>query len=97
MVCRQEKESTWGSAPRPSSCGAFAPYPSAGKTATHARLRRLLSGTGLPGSMAEHVFNKYPVPSGGVLDEYVGYGSYQFSVLEDGTAAHTLDDSSGQL
>ncbi len=46
--------------------------------------------------MLEHVFNKYPISLCGVLDEYVGDGSDQFPVLDDGAAAHALDDASGE-
>ena len=38
----------------------------------------------LPGSMRKHIFNKYPVAFGGVLDEDVGDGAYQLVVLDDG-------------
>lgn len=35
-------------------------------------LHRLFCVSSLPGSMGEHVFNKYPVAFGAVLDEDVG-------------------------
>ena len=55
------------------------------------------SSSVLPGSMRKHIFNKYPVAFGGVLDEDVGDGADEFAVLDDGAAAHALDDASGQI
>ena len=59
------------------------------------QLKRTLSTCILHGSLEEHVFNKYPESSCGVLNEDVGYGAYDFSLLYDGASAHALDDSSG--
>ena len=45
--------------------------------------------------MLEHVFDKDSVAFGAVLDEDVGYGADEFVVLDDGAAAHALDDAAG--
>ena len=47
-------------------------------------------------SMFEHVFNKYPITSCGIVDQHMRYRTHKFSVLYDGSAAHSLDDSAGQ-
>ena len=36
----------------------------------------------------QHVFNKNPVAPGWVVYEEMGYGAYQFPVLDDGGAGH---------
>lgn len=48
-------------------------------------------------SMLQHVFNKYPVSSGAVLDENVGDCTDDLAVLDDGTAAHSLNNAAGEL
>lgn len=60
-----------------------------------ASLHHPFSDLWLPGSMLYHVFNKYTITLGGVLDEDVGHGTHQFAFLDDGAAAHALDDAAG--
>ena len=36
----------------------------------------------------EHIFNKDAVASGGVIDQHMSNGAYQFSVLDNRTAGH---------
>ena len=59
------------------------------------RLEAVVSGR-LFDSAKHHIFHKDPVPSGAVLDKHVGHGSDELSVLDDGAAAHALDDSAGE-
>ena len=51
----------------------------------------------LPGSMRKHIFNKYPVAFGGILDEDVGDGADEFTILYNGAAAHALNDAAGEF
>ena len=41
----------------------------------------------------EHIFNKYPVSRGGVVDQNVRDRADELAVLNDGRAAHALDNS----
>ena len=43
--------------------------------------------------LVEHIFNENAVAGGGVVDKNVGHGADQLAVLENGTAAHTLNDA----
>ena len=36
----------------------------------------------------QHVFNEDAVAAGGVVYQHMGHRTYQFAVLNDGTAAH---------
>lgn len=56
-------------------CGA-SPHKIQVERALLSQLKRTLSTCILHGSLEEHVFNKYPESSCGVLDEDVGYGAY---------------------
>lgn len=47
-------------------------------------------------SMLQHILNKNPIPSAGILHQHVGDGTDQVMVLDDGSAAHTLDDAAGE-
>lgn len=81
----------------PSAVGLSPHSPEASKRLSQASLRRLFDASGLPGSMLEHVFNKYPIPSGTVLYKYMGHSSHQFSILYNWASAHSLYDSAGQV
>ena len=43
----------------------------------------------------QHIFNKDAISGSGVVDENVGDSADEFAVLDNGTAAHTLDDAAG--
>ena len=61
-------------------------------------LNRILSDmlAGL-GGLGQHILRQDAVTAGGVVHEYVGDSAYQLAVLEDGAAAHTLDDTAGGI
>ena len=40
------------------------------------------------GCCIEHIFDEDAVASGGVVYENMGHSAYQFTVLDEGTAAH---------
>lgn len=48
-------------------------------------------------SMLQHVFNKDSISSGAVLDEDVGDCADELTVLDNGAAAHSLDNTAGEL
>ena len=43
----------------------------------------------------QHIFDKNSVPSRRVIYKNVRHGANQFTILNDGTAAHTLDNAAG--
>ena len=45
--------------------------------------------------MLQHIFDKYPIPFPGVLHQHMGHGADELSVLDDGAAAHALDNAAG--
>ena len=45
----------------------------------------------------QHVFDKDPVAGIRVIYKDMGDGADEFAILDDGTAAHALDDASGDL
>ena len=45
----------------------------------------------------QHVLDKNPVPAGWVIHQYMRHRTNQFSVLNDGTAAHALHDATGGI
>ena len=58
-------------------------------TASSQRIRLLL----LPGSMLKHIFNKYPIAFGGILDKDMRYCTNHCAILNDWRTWHTLDYS----
>ena len=44
---------------------------------------------------SRHPFGVNSVTFGGIVNEYVGHRTYQFSVLDNGASAHTLHNSAG--
>ena len=53
---------------------------------------QLLLSCQLP-HLCQHILNEYTVADGGVVDENVGHGAYDLSVLQDGGAGHPLHDA----
>ena len=43
----------------------------------------------------QHVFNEDAVAAGGVVYQHMGHRTYQFSVLNNRTSAHPLDNAAG--
>ena len=41
----------------------------------------------------QHILDKNPIPLRGIVYENMGHSANQFSVLDDRTAAHAVDDS----
>ena len=56
--------------------------PSALRAATSLCTREALGGG------IQHIFNEDAIAGGGVVHQYVGDGPHQFSVLDNGAAAH---------
>ena len=46
--------------------------------------------------MSQHILHQNPIPSRRILNKNVRDCSDEFSVLDDGAAAHALDDPAGQ-
>ena len=38
--------------------------------------------------MLQHIFNKNPIPLSGILHQHMSHGADEFSVLDNGAAAH---------
>ena len=36
----------------------------------------------------QHIFNKNPIPHGGVIDENMGHGPHNLPILQNGAARH---------
>ena len=49
-----------------------------------------------PDSMSQHILHQNSIPSRRILNKNVRDCSDEFSVLDDGAAAHALDDPAGQ-
>ena len=77
-------------------CGASPHRPGAKRRLLQASLHRLLFASGLPGSVLEHIFHKYPIPSRTILYKHMCHRADQLSILNDWTAAHALDDSASE-
>ena len=43
----------------------------------------------------QHFFNLYRKAPGRVTDQYMGHSTHQFTILQDGAAAHALHDAAG--
>ena len=43
----------------------------------------------------QHIFNKDPVSPGGVIHQHMSHSAYQLAILNNGAAAHALDDAAG--
>ena len=50
-----------------------------------------------PLSLLQHILNKYPVPPGWVVYEYVGDGTDYLAILDDRGAGHSLYHSACQV
>ena len=46
--------------------------------------------------MSQHILHQNPIPTRRILNKNVRDCSDEFSVLDDGAAAHALDDPTGQ-
>lgn len=46
--------------------------------------------------MRQHIFYKDSISFAGILYQHMGHGADQVAVLDDGGAAHALDDPAGQ-
>ena len=42
----------------------------------------------LPRHIFKHIFNKDPIPRGGVADQDVGDGAHELAILDNGAARH---------
>ena len=43
----------------------------------------------------QHIINEDSISRGGIVDQNMGDGADELAVLDDGAAAHTLDDAAG--
>ena len=44
-------------------------------------------------ALVQHIFNEYPIAAGGIVDKHVRDGAYELAILDDRTAAHSLNDA----
>ncbi len=65
------------------------------KRLTQASLHRLFLLLSSLDSMLQHIFNKNPIPPGRVIYQHMCDSTDNLSLLDNGAAAHTLDDTTG--